>query len=217
MRVVTAVIGITVLMLVTVAAQNDRAATSSPGDFLAQAPACRTQPIPTVAVIEFENTTASRGTHVTGVEEAATARLITLLKESGCYVVVERSVLSDLIAQQGLESLDPVVLARAAGAGYVVTGVVTRATIARPQVSLFGVTVGATRAEIEVDVRATDIITGTVVVSMMGAGDASSPNIAVNRIPAGAISYNDPEVGPLLASASSTAIGRVVEALRSAF
>ncbi|CAN5802334.1 hypothetical protein BH23DEI1_BH23DEI1_13010 [soil metagenome] len=193
------------------------ATVSAVGPLRAQAPACHSDPIPTVAVIEFDNTTASRGTHVTGVEEAATARLITLLKESGCYVVVERSVLSDLIAQQGLESLDPVALARAAGAGYVVTGVVTRATIARPQVSLFGVTVGNTRAEIEVDVRATDIITGEVVVSMTGSGDASSPNIAVNRIPGGAIAYNDPEVGPLLASASSTAVQRVVDALRAAF
>jgi curli biogenesis system outer membrane secretion channel CsgG len=178
---------------------------------------CQSDPAPVVAVLEFDNTTSQYGTNVTGVEEAATARLITLLKESGCYEVVERSVLQQLIAQQGLESLAPEALARAAGAGYVVTGVVTRATIARPQVSAFGVTLGQTGARVEVDVRATDIITGQVVVSMTGVGMAESPNIAITRIPAGTISYDDPTVGPLLARASSEAIQDVVAALRTRF
>lgn len=178
---------------------------------------CQSDPIPTVAVLEFDNTTAQFGTTVTGVEEAANARLITLLKASDCYVIVERSVLQDLIMQQGLEGMDPVSLAKAAGAGYVVTGVVTRATIAAPQVGAFGITVGNTTAQVEVDVRATDIITGEVVVSMTGAGEASSPNISVNRIPQGRISYNDPTVGPLLAEASAAAINQVVAAIRTTF
>lgn len=178
---------------------------------------CQSDPIPTVAVLEFDNTTAQFGTTVTGVEEAANARLITLLKTSGCYNVVERSVLQDLIAQQGLEGLDPVSIAKAAGAGYVITGVVTRATIAAPQVGAFGISVGNTTAQVEVDVRATDIITGEVVVSMTGAGEASSPNIAVNRIPQGRISYQDPNVGPILAEASAMAVNQVVAAIRTTF
>ena len=41
---------------------------------------CVNDPPPVVAVIDFENTTSRFGTTVTGVEEAATARLITLLE-----------------------------------------------------------------------------------------------------------------------------------------
>ena len=40
---------------------------------------CATTPTPTVAVIEFENTTGSGGTTVVGVETAATARLTSTL------------------------------------------------------------------------------------------------------------------------------------------
>lgn len=194
------------------------ASTTDATDQAALSAACRSDPIPTVAIADFQNTTSSRGTTVVGVEEAAAARLITLLKESGCYVVVERSELLTIMQQQGMESMDPVALARAAGAGYVVTGTVTRATIAEPGASLFGITLGETRADVEVDVRATDIITGEVVVSMTGAGNASSPNIAVNRIPQlGRISYDDPTVGPILAEAANAAVIRVVAAIRAEF
>lgn len=179
--------------------------------------ACASDPEPIVAVIQFDNTTSYGGTTVVGVEDAATARLITLLKQSGCYTVVERSELQTIIEKQGMESLDPVELARAAGAGYMVTGVVTRATIAKPGGSLFGVSLGATTAQVEVDVRATDIVTGTVIVSMKGSGNASSPNIAVSRIPGGGLSFNDPTVGPLLAEAADQAVSQVVAALRARF
>lgn len=184
-----------------------------------QPAACVSNPIPTVAVVDFENTSnQGGGVSVVGVEEAATARLITLLKESGCYVVVERSELQTLIEKQGIESLDPIGLAKAAGAGYVVTGTVTRATVARPGGSLFGVTLGQTKAQIEVDVRATDIITGVVVVSMKGAGEASSPNININNVPlAGNVRYDDPTVGPLFAQAANSAVSQVVAALRAKF
>lgn len=178
---------------------------------------CQTDPPPTVAIVDFENTTGRYGTTVTGVEEAATARLITEMKESGCYTVVERSELQTIIERQGLESMDPVALAEAAGAGFVVTGVVTRATIAEPQVGAFGVSLGNTSAQVEVDVRATDILTGEVVVSMTGSGSASSPNVAVDRIPQGRISYDDPTVGPLLADGSQEAVLDVVAALRTTF
>ncbi|MDZ7801244.1 MAG: CsgG/HfaB family protein [Trueperaceae bacterium] len=178
---------------------------------------CQSDEPPRVAVIEFENTTGRHGTTVTGVEEAATARLITLMKESDCYVILERSELQNVMAQQGLESMEPEALAEAAGAGYVVTGTVTRATIAEPGVTAFGLSLGETRAQVEVDVRATDIITGEVVVSLTGIGTASDPNIAVNRIPAGRISYNDPTVGPLLADASAQAVREVVAAIRTTF
>ncbi len=180
---------------------------------------CLTQPAPTVAVVDFQNTTSQGGgVSVVGVEDAATARLITLLKESGCYIVVERSELLTIMQQQGLEALDPVSLAKAAGAGYVITGTVTRATVARPGASLFGVTVGSTKAQVEVDVRATDIITGEVVVSHKGSGEASNPNIAANRVPvAGSVRYDDPAVGPLFAEAANSAINQVVNALRNSF
>ena len=205
------------LLLAALAACAPTASTGSDAAVdLSEVP-CQTDPTPTVAILEFDNTTAQYGTTVTGVEEAANARLITVLKNSGCYNVVERSVLQDLIAQQGLEGLDPVSIAQAAGAGYVITGVVTRATIAEPQVGLFGVSVGQTTAQVEVDVRATDIITGEVVVSMTGAGEASSPNIAIDRIPQGRISYDDPTVGPLLAEASAAAVDQVVAGIRTSF
>lgn len=207
-------LGVCVFILASCAPQAGSPATEDVD--LTEVP-CQTDPIPTVAVLEFGNTTAQYGTTVTGVEEAAQARLITLLNNSDCYVVVERSVLQDLIAEQGLEGLDPVSIAKAAGAGYVVTGVVTRATIAEPQVGLFGVTLGNTTAQVEVDVRATDIITGEVVVSMTGAGDASDPNISIDRLPQGNISYDDPTVGPLLADASAQAITQVVAAIRTTF
>lgn len=179
---------------------------------------CVQTPPPTVAIVDFQNTTGTYGLTVVGVEEAASARLITLMKETGCYVVVERSELLTIMQQQGLESMDPVDLAKAAGAGYVVTGTVTRATIAEPGASLFGITLGETRADVEVDVRATDIITGEVIVSMAGTGTASSPNIAVSSIPrVGTIRYDDPTVGPLLADAAQAAVTKVVAAIRAAF
>jgi len=178
---------------------------------------CATEPPPVVAVVEFQNTTGRHGTTVTGVEEAATARIITLLKESGCYDIVEQSELQNVMMQQGLESMEPEALARAAGAGFVITGTVTRATIAEPGVQLFGLTVGETRADVEVDVRATDIITGSVVVSETGRGTASSPNIAFDRIPGGDLAYDDPTVGPILADASAQAVREVVGYIRAEF
>lgn len=178
---------------------------------------CASSDTPVVAVVEFENTTGRFGTTVTGVEEAATARIITLLKASGCYEVIERSELQNVMMQQGLESMAPEALAAAAGAGYVITGTVTRATIAEPGVALFGLTVGETRADVEVDVRATDIITGRIVVSETGRGTASSPSIAFDRIPAGNIAFDDPTVGPILAEASEAAVEQVVGFIRSVF
>ncbi|HNR00844.1 MAG TPA: CsgG/HfaB family protein, partial [Trueperaceae bacterium] len=89
---------------------------------------------------------------------------------------------------------------------------------ARPGGSLFGVTVGQTKAQIEVDVRATDIITGEVIVSMKGSGEASSPNVNINNVPlAGNVRYDDPTVGPLFAQAANSAVSQVVAALRAKF
>jgi curli biogenesis system outer membrane secretion channel CsgG len=178
--------------------------------------ACKQDPLPVVAVVDFRNTTGTYGTTVVGVEDAATARLMTLLVESRCVVVVERSELQQIIARQGMESMEPAALARAAGAGYVVTGVVTRATIAAPQVGLMGVRLGVTRAQVEVDVRLTDIITGEVVVAKMGEGNASSPNISLSAIGT-TLSFSDPNVGPLLAEAANQAILDVVRAIRTLF
>jgi curli biogenesis system outer membrane secretion channel CsgG len=179
--------------------------------------ACQTNPIPKVAVIEFANTTNYYGVSVTGVESAATARLITLLKNSGCYEVIEKSQLQELIEEQGLESTSPEDIAAAAGAAYVVTGAVTEATIDKPSVSLFGVSAGSAIANIKVDVRATDVISGQVVVSKTGAGSSQNGNFSLNTLPIGPISYDDPEVGPLLAAASDQAVGDVVLAIRQKF
>lgn len=191
-------------------------ATSDSGSVLASE--CGSPTPPTVLVVSFENTTGRRGdVHVTGMEDAATARLITLLKNSGCYDVVERSALMGIVMEQGLESMDPVALGKAAGAGYVVTGTVTRATIAQPGASILGITVGSTTAKVEVDVRATDIITGSVVVSMTGEGEASNPNLSLRRTPVGTISFQDREVGPLIAEASDRAINDVMRAIQRQF
>ena len=205
------------LLIVLLAACAPTTGDTSTATSAALAAPCATEPPPVVAVIEFENTTGRYGTTVTGVEEAATARLITLLKESGCYEIVEQSELQNVMMQQGLESMEPEALAKAAGAGYVITGTVTRATIAEPGVAVFGVSLGETRADVEVDVRATDIFTGTIVVSETGSGTASSPNVAVDRIPAGRISYDDPTVGPILADASAAAVREVVGFIRATF
>lgn len=179
---------------------------------------CVSDPAPVVAVIEFENTTGrSGGLNVTGLETAATARLITLLENSGCYVIVERSELQNILAAQGLESMAPEALAKAAGAGYVVTGTVTRATIARPGVSLLGVSVGAINAEVAVDVRATDLVTGQVVVSQTGVGEAQRANLAITSLPVGTIAFNDPTYEPLLADASDAALAQVVASIRARF
>jgi curli biogenesis system outer membrane secretion channel CsgG len=179
---------------------------------------CVNSPDPVVAVIEFENTTGrSGGLNVTGLETAATARLITLLQNSGCYEIVERSELVNILAQQGLESMEPEALARAAGAGYVITGAVTRATIARPGVSLLGVSVGNINAEVAVDVRATDLVTGRVVVSQTGVGEAQRANVAITNLPVGTISFNDPTYEPLLADAADGALAQVVASIRERF
>ncbi len=179
---------------------------------------CVNSPDPVVAVIEFENTTGrSGGLNVTGLETAATARLITLLQNSGCYQIVERSELVNILAQQGLESMAPEELAKAAGAGFVITGAVTRATIARPGVSLLGVSVGAINAEVAVDVRATDLVTGAVVVSQTGVGEAQRANLAITNLPVGTISFNDPTYEPLLADAADGALAQVVASIRERF
>lgn len=179
---------------------------------------CVSDEIPTVAVIEFENTTGrSGGLNVTGLETAATARLITLLQNSGCYTIVERSELQSILAAQGLESMAPEALARAAGAGYVVTGAVTRATIDRPGVSLLGLSVGNVEAEVAVDVRATDLVTGEVVVSQTGVGQADRANVSVDNLPVGTISFTNPTYEPLLADAADAALAQVVASIRERF
>lgn len=178
---------------------------------------CRTDPRPVVAVVEFANTTNYYGVTVTGVEAAATARLITLLKNSGCYDIIEKSQLQTLIESQGLESAAPEELAKAAGAGYVITGTVTEATVDKPSVNLLGVSAGSVVAKVKVDVRATDVITGQVVVSMTGQGSSQNTNFAVTSLPIGPLSLEDPSVGPLLSSASEQAIGNVVLAIRQRF
>lgn len=194
------------------------APTTATTDGAAASGACVNDPRPVVAVIEFENTTGRSGDlNVTGLETAATARLITLLENSGCYEIVERSELQAILAKQGLESMAPEALARAAGAGYVVTGAVTRATIDRPGVSALGITIGNVRAQVAVDVRATDLVTGRVVVSQTGVGDAQRANLSISQLPFGTISFDNPTWEPLLADAADAALAEVVGSIRSRF
>lgn len=174
--------------------------------------ACKTDPAPKVAVIEFGNTSRTNGSTVTGIEVAATARLITLLKNSTCYEVLEQSQLQTLIEDQGLESTSPEELAAAAGAAYVITGAVTEATIDKPSASLFGFSSGSAIASIKVDVRATDVITGQVVVSQTGEGSSRNRSFAA---PIGALENS--EEGRLFALASDQAVGDVVLAIREKF
>ena len=167
----------------------------------AQPGACVTSPAPTVAVANFQNSSAPGGITVIGVESAATARLITMLKSSNCYQVIETDSATVVPA----------------GTDYVITGTVTRATIGTPSARMFGISVGATTAQVEIDVRAVQVATGAVAVSVRGAGDASNPNIATNRIPGGTVSFNDSAVGPLLAEAADEAVSQVLQALRARF
>ena len=210
---------LTLLLIALAALVAACAPTTATTDAAAVSPGlCASEPKPVVAVIEFENTTGrSGGLNVTGLETAATARLITLLENSGCYTIVERSELQSILAAQGLESMAPEVLARAAGAGYVVTGAVTRATIDRPGVTALGITVGNVRAEVAVDVRATDLITGQVVVSQTGTGDAQRANLSISQLPIGTVAFSNPTWEPLLADASDAALAQVVASLRSRF
>lgn len=201
--------------LLLLAACAPTAATSSDDVLFGE---CASPTPPTVLVVAFENTTGRRGdVHVTGMEDAATARLITQLKNSGCYDIVEESALLGILMDQGLESMDPVELGKAAGAGYVITGTVTRATIAQPKASVMGISLGAATSKVEVDVRATDIITGSVVVSMTGMGEATNPSLSLSRTPVGTVSFEDREVGPLFAEASNKAINDVVRAIQRKF
>lgn len=193
-------------------------ATSSGGSTAVSLPnQCVSETTPRVAVIDFENTTSNSGQTVLGLENAATARVITHLQQSGCYTVLERSELQTILERQGMESLDPVEIARFAGAGYVITGTVTRATISQPSGSILGISLGATSAQVEVDLRATDINTGEVIVSRTGSGSASNPNIAFSNRDLGYISYNDSEYGPLIAEAANAAVDDVVRAVRLRF
>lgn len=179
---------------------------------------CATVPAPKVAIVEFSNTTGRYGITVIGAESAATARTITLLLGTGCYDVVERSELQNIMLRQGLEATQAEAIGRAAGAAYVVTGVVTRATFRQPQVSAFRVRVGANEAQVEVDVRVTDVATGRVVVSKTGVGSAVVPQFAVHAIPmAGTISFDDRNLGPVLADAATEALIDVVAEIRRTF
>ncbi len=179
---------------------------------------CATAPSPTVAIVEFGNTTGRFGITVIGAESAATARMITLLLGTGCYDVVERSELQNIMQRQGLEATQAEAIGRAAGAAYVVTGAVTRATFRQPRVSAFRLRLGANTAEVEVDVRVTDVATGRVVVSRTGVGSATVPQVAIHAIPAaGTISFEDRNLGPALADAATNALIDVVAEIRRTF
>lgn len=192
-------------------------AATDAGSAAGAAGVCASTPAPKVVIVDFDNTSGSYGITVAGLETAATARLITLLENSGCYQVLERSVLQELIATRGLESTAPAEIARAAGAAYAITGTVTEVSIEQPRLGLFGVVIGSVMASVAMDVRATDAITGQVVVSMTGRGSSQSANLALTALPIGPITLEDSEVGPLLADASETAIGEVVAAIRRRF
>lgn len=178
---------------------------------------CKQEIPPVLAVVDFENVTGGFGVTITGVETAANARMITLLKRTGCYELVEKSTLQKLAEEEDVESDDPIELAKAAGAGYVITGTVTRATIDEPNFSMLGVNVGVVNAQIEVDVRATDIITGEIVVSMTGIGNASDTNVEFNPLPFGSVAYENSEYSPLLADASANAVSQVTQAIVQRF
>ncbi|MEX2536289.1 MAG: CsgG/HfaB family protein [Trueperaceae bacterium] len=203
------VISLVVLLVVAACAPT----TSAPASTAAAQVTCYDDTMPTVAIIEFENTGAGYGgAHVLGVEVAATARLINLMVNSGCYRVIEQSELQSLIAAQGLESTDPAELARAAGAGYVITGVVTRSTLSRPSGALAGFGGGVVQADISVDMRATDVITGQIVVSVDASASKRNPNISFTGVPlVGNLSAEDPTYGPLVADAAEAAMVRALQ------
>jgi len=178
---------------------------------------CVQETLPVVAVVDFENVTGGFGVTITGVEAAANARMITLLKRTGCYEIVDGSILTELVQDEDIESENPIELAKAAGANYVITGTVTRATIDEPNLSLLGLNVGMVTAQIEVDVRATDIVSGEIIVSMTGIGNASDTNVEFNPLPFGSVAYENTEYSPLLADASANAVSQVTQAIVQRF
>ena len=193
--------------------------TSAPASAAAAEVTCYDDTQPTVMVMEFENTGGGYGgTHVLGVDEAARARLINLMVNSGCYRVIEESQLQALIACQGLESTDPAELARAAGAGYVVTGILTRSTLSRPSGGIAGFGGGVVTADVAVDMRATDVITGEIIASIDASSSVRNPNFRVTGVPlAGQISYQDPTYGPLMADAAEAAMVKALQELTLRF
>lgn len=193
--------------------------TSAPASAAAAEVTCYDDTRPTVMVMEFENTSGGYGgTQVLGVDQAARARLINLMVNSGCYRVIEESQLQSLIAGQGLESTDPTELARAAGAGYVVTGVLTRSTLSRPSGGIAGFGGGVVTADVSVDMRATDVITGEIVASIDASSSVRNPNFQVTGVPlAGQISYQDPTYGPLMADAAEAAMVKALQELTLRF
>lgn len=193
--------------------------TSAPASAAAAKVTCYDDSRPVVAIIEFENTGAGYGgAHVLGVETAATARLTNLMVNSGCYSVVERSQLQTLIAAQGLESTDPVALAKAAGAGYVITGVVTRSTISRPSGGIAGFGGGMVQADVSVDMRATDVITGQIVASIDASASVRNAKIDFTGVPlVGSMSMDNPTYGPLIADATEAAMVRALQELTLRF
>ena len=193
--------------------------TSAPASTAAAQVTCYDDTPETVMIAEFENMGGGYGgTHVLGVEEAARARLVNLMVNSGCYRVIEESQLQALIAGQGLESTDPAELARAAGAGYVVTGILTRSTLSRPSAGIAGIGGGLVTADVAVDMRATDVITGEIVASIDASSSVRNPNFRVTGVPlAGQVSYQDPTYGPLMADAAEAAMLKALQELTLRF
>ena len=193
--------------------------TSAPASTAAAQVTCYDDTPETVMIAHFENLGGGYGgTHVLGVDEAARARLINLMVNSGCYRVIEESQLQSLIASQGLESTDPSELARAAGAGYLITGVLTRSTLSRPSGVIAGFGGGLVTADVAVDMRATDVITGEIVASIDASASVRNPNFRVSGVPlAGQLSYQDPTYGPLVADAAEAAMVKALKELTLRF
>lgn len=212
-QLTTAVLGL--LLLVAACAPT----TSAPASTAAAQVTCYDDTPETVMIAEFEKVGGGYGgTNVLGVEEAARARLVNLMVNSGCYRVIEESQLQALIAGQGLESTDPAELARAAGAGYLITGVLTRSTLSRPSGGIAGFGGGFVTADVAVDMRATDVITGEIVASIDASASVRNPNFSVTGVPlAGQISYEDPTYGPLMADAAEAAMVKALQELTLRF
>ena len=210
-------ISLVLLLLAVLAACAPTA--SSPATVTAQDITCHAAEAPTVAIVGFQNTTGGTGgLNVIGVEEAAVARLTTLMVNSGCYRVIEKSHLQRLIEEQGFESLDPVELARAAGAAYVITGVVTRATLDQPSGGIAGFGGGLSKAQVSVDVRATDAVTGAIAASVDARGEATSPQVNLSGVPlVGQVSMQNPSIGPIFADAAEVAMVQVVREFAKRF
>lgn len=177
---------------------------------------CVTTPPPALLVLGFAPATLATGPAVSGVEDAAAARLRELLAESTCYVIVDAGERRATPVGSATDRDPAMELARERGADFLVTGSVDRVELRLPGSSLFGVSVGEARALVQLTVTVTHVATGHVAVVGNSVGEATSSAVA----PGGpeltlAIDVDDPALDDVMRVATNAAVSRMVSQVRA--